>query len=433
MRSKHFAILSILFLIALAAYAIQTGSVTFNTGGSSSISESSTGVLTMKSEELFFYDTGAGTTVSLPGAGVTDHGALSGLSDDDHSLYMTGYRMNSRLGITYAELTDSTTTGADANKFIDIPTDPAGNSSLGGHTTETAIHYYRPAQTVVVSKSDTDRGGEYSSIDDAINAITDSASNKRYVILVYPGTYGETVYLDKDYISIVGVDPAQCRVDNGSLGALSLSAANPGEIVGMTFMGEQGTAIVSDSSTGDVRFTRCRFWGDGTGRATAYKKTAAGTVFLSDCIWQEDGSSGAPSYSIHVEASSAVYLHLDGAKLITTKADHTFLYAPAGHTGGGRAYIYDLMVDPDLVQSVASNGLFLMAGAYNVNIYKGDFGAYGVVIHPDCAAVCAINYANVQVAYWGSPTSGLTTYPLTMAGAEYIGDVNLTGIARLLS
>jgi hypothetical protein len=55
------------------------------------------------------------------------------------------------------------------------------------------------AQTVTVAKE----GGDYTTIQDAIDSITDASIAKLYVILVYPGTYTENIIL-KSFVSLIG-------------------------------------------------------------------------------------------------------------------------------------------------------------------------------------------------------------------------------------
>lgn len=49
-------------------------------------------------------------------------------------------------------------------------------------------------------------GAEYTSIQDAIDAITDAAADKRYTVLIMPGVYAENVVC-KDYVDLVGMSP----------------------------------------------------------------------------------------------------------------------------------------------------------------------------------------------------------------------------------
>ena len=70
-------------------------------------------------------------------------------------------------------------------------------------------------QVVTVAKA----GKDYTSIQSAINSITDAASDKIYTVLVYPGEYDEEITL-KNYVNIVAVDPFSTYIlrqvkDNG--------------------------------------------------------------------------------------------------------------------------------------------------------------------------------------------------------------------------
>ncbi len=56
-------------------------------------------------------------------------------------------------------------------------------------------------QTVTVAKS----GGDYTTIQGAIDSITDNATGKRYTVYVYPGTYIENVVME-EYVSLKGFD-----------------------------------------------------------------------------------------------------------------------------------------------------------------------------------------------------------------------------------
>jgi len=56
-------------------------------------------------------------------------------------------------------------------------------------------------QVVTVAKS----GGDFDTIQAAINSITDAASDKIYTVLVYPGSYAG--FNLKNYVDVVAVDP----------------------------------------------------------------------------------------------------------------------------------------------------------------------------------------------------------------------------------
>lgn len=79
-------------------------------------------------------------------------------------------------------------------------------------------------QVVTVAKS----GGDYTTITAALAAITDAASNKRYVILVAPGEYSEAITM-KQYVDIVGLGREHCVLTSSTITVIS---ANDSKIKG---------------------------------------------------------------------------------------------------------------------------------------------------------------------------------------------------------
>ena len=61
----------------------------------------------------------------------------------------------------------------------------------------------RPSNTLTVSP----QNGDYSTIQSALNSITDASVNNRWSVIVFPGVYAENVIM-KPYINLVGYDPA---------------------------------------------------------------------------------------------------------------------------------------------------------------------------------------------------------------------------------
>lgn len=88
----------------------------------------------------------------------------------------------------------------------ELGTDPAG--SAADLKTRLAVRIAddgklkQPQQLVTVGKSNAD----YTTIQAAINSITDAAEAKPYTVLVAPGKYAEQVTA-KDYVMIIGTDP----------------------------------------------------------------------------------------------------------------------------------------------------------------------------------------------------------------------------------
>ncbi|MBN1483778.1 MAG: hypothetical protein JXA37_03575 [Chloroflexia bacterium] len=68
-------------------------------------------------------------------------------------------------------------------------------------------------QTLIVAKS----GGDYSSIQDAIDAITAASEAEPWAVIVFPGVYAEDVTL-KAWVAVVGVD-REAVVISGDAGA----------------------------------------------------------------------------------------------------------------------------------------------------------------------------------------------------------------------
>ena len=62
-------------------------------------------------------------------------------------------------------------------------------------------------QVVTVAKA----GGQYTSIQSAIDSITDAASDKIYTVLVYPGEYDEAITLS-NYVDIVAINPENTKI-----------------------------------------------------------------------------------------------------------------------------------------------------------------------------------------------------------------------------
>ena len=87
----------------------------------------------------------------------------------------------------------------------ELGTDPAG--SAVDLKTRLAVRIANdgklkePQQLVTVGKTNAD----YTTIQSAIDAITDASASKVYTVLVYPGVYAENVTL-KNYVSLIGID-----------------------------------------------------------------------------------------------------------------------------------------------------------------------------------------------------------------------------------
>jgi len=68
------------------------------------------------------------------------------------------------------------------------------------------------AQVVIVAQS----GGDFTTIQAAIDSITDQSSTKRYTVLVMPGIYDEAVAM-KSYVDVVGIDRKSVQIAGDGL------------------------------------------------------------------------------------------------------------------------------------------------------------------------------------------------------------------------
>jgi len=112
-----------------------------------------------------------------------------------------------------------------------------------------------PQQAVVVAKAD----GDFATIQAAIDDITDNATGKRYVILIYPGTYTENITME-DFVSLQGVGKRSNVIIDGTVTFASDAGDNAG-IENLKVAETTTTSgldlITSPSSTGQHAIREC--------------------------------------------------------------------------------------------------------------------------------------------------------------------------------
>ena len=90
------------------------------------------------------------------------------------------------------------------------------------------------------------KGGDFSSIKDAINAISDATVDKQYVVRVFPGTYTEDPFTTKDYVNIQGIG-------GSSYGIVIKSSSN-----GTNFITHNSESVISNVTiSGDLSDVSC--------------------------------------------------------------------------------------------------------------------------------------------------------------------------------
>ncbi len=148
-------------------------------------------------------------------------------------------------------------------------------------------------ELITVAKS----GGDFSSIQAAIDSITDAGASKPYGILLMPGVYSETVTMNKSYVSLVGVDRDSCIIERDFVRT------------GAMGMGD-GTVNVQASHANLVNLT-IKNIGNGSGsNVTNALQHWSGSGKVINCyvggnggrdIWTLAGNGSAEAYNIKLE------------------------------------------------------------------------------------------------------------------------------------
>jgi len=125
-KATTITILAALLLAARATHAIQTAKVELGNNGAY---DGTVWIARNTSGSMVFRDRQVASTVSLTQllGGANDHGALSGLADDDHPHYLNDARHWQTHTAAY-------------NDELPIPPDVGNNSTLGGHVGDGNIH-----------------------------------------------------------------------------------------------------------------------------------------------------------------------------------------------------------------------------------------------------------------------------------------------------
>ncbi len=177
---------------------------------------------------------------------------------------------------------------------------PNGSITNNGDGTA-SIDTSAQQQTITVAKA----GGDYTTIQAAINAITDNASGKPYTILVYPGIYTEDIVME-DYVSLQGVgDPATIVIyGTNSAPLVTGSAENAYEgIFGLTLSlapTSNAQSVISNSA-GTLVLQNCNiFIASSTADivATAWTQTG-GACWMNSCYFKYDMDGTHANGKVH--------------------------------------------------------------------------------------------------------------------------------------
>jgi len=141
------------------------------------------------------------------------------------------------------------------------------------------------AQTLIVAKS----GGNYTSIQDAIDSITDANSSKRYAVKVMPGDYAEAVTME-NYVDIIGSGRTNSRI-TGTSGTVLTFPSTKATVMDMGIYVNYGeldaNSVAITSAGGDSVMLRCditvaKSAGDFTMKALS---VTGGAFRMSECFF----------------------------------------------------------------------------------------------------------------------------------------------------
>lgn len=209
-------------------------------------------------------------------------------------------------------------------------------------------------------------GGQFTSIQAAIDSITDSSSSKRYLIIVHPGVYTERLVF-KSNVDIRGVDADKVSI-NVTGGSLFTVSATGNRIidVGATLTATSSSDILIDgSSGGNITIDTSRIT---LATATAdiqpkilNKETGASLTMLRSTFTYSN-TSNADNFS------ETILFDIDGTG--TVVIDDVFVITSSNQSSG------DVSVFGDNSTSTRAIGTTFVNAFITNPSYTGDFRAY---------------------------------------------------------
>ena len=170
------------------------------------------------------------------------------------------------------------------------------------------------AQVVQVAKT----GGQFTSIQSAINSITDASATKPYCVQVNSGVYNESITM-KPYVDLVGVDRDSCIITQATGTVITFSSYETIANLTVTSTLPTGTTniIAGDSSAGtnidNIKVVCSNLGGQTVTGISTYLSVGSTNMTIKDVIF--DIANGANSRGIM--ATLAVNLLVNNCRYIT--------------------------------------------------------------------------------------------------------------------
>gem|GEM_PF-6382751 len=200
--------------------------------------------------------------------------------------------------------------------------------TLDGHDSSYFTIDY--AQTLVVAKS----GGDYTTVQAAIDSISDAASDKRYLIRVMPGLYTEQITM-KSWVDIRGAGKHATQLyytgnNNGTVILASYTQIEDVLIEGSNTGTEWG---IIGSNTSQVHIRNVDLLSSGSNISQGIKITGDSwaILFIEHCVLNYLGTTG---YGIYLAGNSTTPQNID-THIVDTFVDSF------NATSGGSVYVKD--------------------------------------------------------------------------------------------
>jgi hypothetical protein len=243
----------------------------------------------------------------------------------------------------------------------------------GLHASELGAHYQN---TVVVAKS----GGDYTSVQAAIDSITDAAVNNRYLVWVAPGVYSEMVTM-KPYVHLQGAGQGATVITSTATSGgdwpptqATLLLASDTSLRDLT-VGNSGAGDNNSALLATVGMTRARVsdvtaqaLGDGVNNTAIFVSgSGTGVTLQQVTALAENGSSVNIGLVNHISATASLY----GGS-----------FTARGGTNAWGIFVLTATLEAKNVTALGKNGSNLNVGLYNYNtstavLYGGDYTGRG--------------------------------------------------------
>ena len=148
---------------------------------------------------------------------------------------------------------------------------------------------------LVVAKS----GGNYNTITDALDSITDNTANNRYLIWVAPGTFTERVTL-KDYVDIEGAGELATKITY-----IGSASADTGTVVGSNNV---ELRFLTVENTGSAGYAIAIYNGSCSPHLTHLTATASGGTSINSGVYNKSSSSPTMT-NVTATASGGIYTY----------------------------------------------------------------------------------------------------------------------------